>query len=179
MKGIPPPFFRAGRLRVFLGVLSLVVFASPVRAQPKLPALFSDHMVLQRDMAAPIWGWASAGEVVKISGGGVEATATADGFGNWKTKLGPLKATTTPFELTVSAASGSVMIKDVLVGDVWICSGQSNMQWSRWLLDHSEGGGKGSGQSLDPVVCGEDKSQPRTFEHGGKGCLAGGNPDCH
>lgn len=113
-----------------VAALLFASFAAAVQAQPKLPTLFSDHMVLQRDIAAPIWGRAGAGEEVKISGGGVESTATADASGKWMAKLNALKATPTPFELTVSTKSGSVTIKDVLVGDVWVCSGQSNMQFA-------------------------------------------------
>lgn len=110
--------------------LFFALFSPIVQAQPKLPTLFSDHMVLQRDIAAPIWGWAAPGEEVKISGGGVEATATTDASGKWMTKLNALKATPAPFDLSVSTKGGTVTIKDVLVGDVWICSGQSNMQFA-------------------------------------------------
>ena len=127
---------------MLLGALFFAMAASLAQAALKLPTLFSDHMVLQRDVAVPIWGWAAAGEEVKISGGGVEATATADASGKWITKLNALKASSTPFELTVSAPSGSVTIKDVLVGDVWLCSGQSNMAFpvgssSTWKEEES------------------------------------------
>ena len=104
----------------------LLIFSSPAaHADVKLPAVFSDHMVLQREMAAPVWGTASAGEAITVSIDGQTQSTKANNEGNWSLKLKPLKAGG-PHTLSV-VGSNSVEFKDVLVGDVWIGSGQSNM----------------------------------------------------
>jgi len=92
-------------------------------AELKLAALFSDHMVLQCDKPVPIWGWANAGETVTVEFAGQTKKTTADANGKWKVKLDPLKASAEPRELKV----GGLVIHDVLVGEVWLGSGQSNM----------------------------------------------------
>lgn len=108
-------------------------------ADIKLPSLFSDHMVLQRGTNVAVWGTASPNEHLNIrlslqgSSTGqrqVEVKCTASGDGKWKVYLPPLQAGG-PYELVVSGEnSGPVTIHDVMVGDVWVCSGQSNMEWS-------------------------------------------------
>lgn len=106
--------------------------AAALRADVKMPAIFGDHMVLQRNSKIPVWGWAGAGEKVKVSFEGATAKTTADANGNWKVELQPVKAakdTGKPQSMTISG-SNTVTIQDVLVGDVWICSGQSNMEFS-------------------------------------------------
>jgi sialate O-acetylesterase len=97
------------------------------QANVKLPAVLADHMVLQQQQPVPVWGWADPGEKVSVSFGDQKATATADDKGKWSVKLKPLKANETPGELTV-AGNDTVTLKDILVGEVWICSGQSNME---------------------------------------------------
>ncbi|HEY5038079.1 MAG TPA: sialate O-acetylesterase, partial [bacterium] len=99
--------------------------ASPSSAELRLPAIFGDHMVLQQGTAS-VWGWAQAGKTVTVSLAGQEVSATVGSDGKWKVALPPLKAGG-PFELSVSG-DGSVTLSDVLVGDVWIGSGQSNME---------------------------------------------------
>lgn len=99
------------------------------RTEAKLPALFSDHMVLQRDMEVPVWGTASPGERVTVTLGAGTASTQADPSGKWSVRLPQMPASVNPAELKV-AASNTVTIKDVLVGDVWICSGQSNMAFT-------------------------------------------------
>jgi len=91
----------------------------------KLPPAISDHMVLQREFAAPIWGTAAPGEEVSVSISGQTKTTTADDKGNWKVKLDPLKVAE-GLTLTVKGTN-TIEIKDVLVGEVWVGSGQSNM----------------------------------------------------
>jgi len=120
------PFFP----RLFLGILSAgAVMAVPqARADVKMPAIFGDHMVLQRDGSVPFWGWAEPGETVTVSAGGDQATATADKDGKWEAKLSNLKASSTPIEVTVKGKN-QLTFTDVLVGDVWVCSGQSNMEF--------------------------------------------------
>lgn len=98
-------------------------------AELRLPSVFGSHMVLQREMAVPVWGWADAGEEVTVTFRDQTKTATADGEGRWSVKLDPL-AVGDPATLTVTGQQGKVEFTDVLVGEVWVCSGQSNMQWS-------------------------------------------------
>jgi sialate O-acetylesterase len=98
-------------------------------AELKLSTLFSDHMVLQRDKPVPVWGWANAGEQVTVSFGSQKKAAIADAAGKWMAKLDPMPASAEPRELQVSSTSNQqpVTVKDVLVGEVWLGSGQSNM----------------------------------------------------
>lgn len=117
------------RLLALSFCLSLVALR-PASAAPPIPAsLFSDHMVLQRDASVPVWGTADPGTDVKISFAGQTAATKANQQGQWKVKLDPLKASARPQSMTISGADGStaVTINDVLVGDVWVGSGQSNM----------------------------------------------------
>jgi len=95
------------------------------RAAVKLPAIFSDHMVLQADTAASVWGWADEGEEVSVSIAGQTLTAEARADGKWSVKLAALKPSTT-HTLTVKG-SNTLTVNDVLVGEVWLASGQSNM----------------------------------------------------
>ena len=99
----------------------------------KLAAMFADHMVMQREQVAPVWGWADPGEDVTVSFGGQKKTAKADADGKWMVKLDPFQASAEPRELKV----GSVVIHDVLVGDVWLCSGQSNMHFQMNRVENS------------------------------------------
>ena len=111
------------------GLWLLNAFATclPAFAEVRLPSVLGDGMVLQRDMPAPIWGTASPGEKVSVAVAGQEVSTTAGDDGRWLVKLPPLKAGG-PFEMTV-AGRNTITRKDILVGEVWICSGQSNMVW--------------------------------------------------
>jgi len=95
--------------------------------RPFLHPLFTDHVVLQRDVPTPVWGWAEPGQRVKVALAGQSVETTADARGKWMARLGPYPAGG-PHVLAVSGPK-AVEIKDVLVGDVWLCSGQSNMEW--------------------------------------------------
>src|SRR5665213_4016284 len=108
-----------------LALAALLTGASTSLADVKLPALFGDHMVLQQDISAPVWGTAAPGEKVTVKLGDQEASATAGADGRWMAKLASLK-TGGPLEMTVKG-SNSITVHDVLVGEVWVCSGQSNM----------------------------------------------------
>ncbi len=116
---------------VLKAVLSTTAFLSLTalcaQADVKLHNLFTDHMVLQRDIAVPVWGWADDGEQVTVEFRGKKVSTTAKG-GKWMVKLGKLKAGG-PDELKVSGKN-SITLADVLVGEVWLASGQSNMEWS-------------------------------------------------
>ncbi|MDG3004965.1 sialate O-acetylesterase [Paludisphaera sp. Pla2] len=103
-------------------------WAGPARADVKLPAIFGDHMVLQRSLPLNVWGWAEPGEDVTVKFHGQTRTTKGGGDGKWSVVLEPVAAGG-PFEMVVSGKN-TVTFNDVLVGEVWVCSGQSNMQWS-------------------------------------------------
>jgi sialate O-acetylesterase len=105
--------------------LLLVFMTASLQAEVKIPAFFNDHMVLQRNISVPIWGWASPGEVINVNFGNQSISAKTNENGKWMLKLKPMEANLKGQTLTIANHS----IKDVLVGEVWICSGQSNMQW--------------------------------------------------
>jgi len=113
--------------RVLVVSLVTVCGALPAAADVRLPKLFTDHMVLQRGATVPVWGWADDGDLVTVSIQGQKESATAEN-GAWRVNLKKLKVGG-PFELVVQG-NNSITISDVLVGEVWLCGGQSNMQWS-------------------------------------------------
>ncbi|MCX7935910.1 MAG: sialate O-acetylesterase, partial [Planctomycetota bacterium] len=94
----------------------------------RLPAIFGDNMVLQAEIAAPVWGWAAPAEKVTVTIAGQEKAAAADDQGRWQLKLDPLPPGG-PHEMTVATAQSKIAIKNIMVGEVWLCSGQSNMQF--------------------------------------------------
>ena len=108
---------------------ALLLLPAAVFAQVRTAAVFQSNMVLQRDMIHPVWGTAAAGENIKVSFAGQTRETTADADGKWMVKLDPLKMSKTGGELKVEGAKNSVVLNNVLVGDVWLCSGQSNMEW--------------------------------------------------
>ncbi len=109
-----------------LAFLTLGALASA--AELRLPAVFSDHMVLQRDKAVAVWGWADAAEEVTIEFAGQKKAAKADASGQWSLRLDPLTASAESRRLTATGKDGrKAEVSDVLVGDVWLGSGQSNM----------------------------------------------------
>ncbi len=115
-------------IRFFLALL-LTAATFPAQADVRLPGFFNDHMVLQRDIPIPFWGWADPGEKVSIRlGENAVVSASADNLGKWKVELAAMKAGG-PYQITVSAGN-SIEIDDVLIGEVWLCSGQSNMEWT-------------------------------------------------
>ena len=112
-------------LRIVPAFLVCIGLTSASSADVKLPAVFGDHMALQCDAPVPVWGWASPGEKVTVSTSGQSKTATADSNGKWSLKLDALKAGG-PIEVTIQG-NNSIRLSDVLVGEVWLGSGQSNM----------------------------------------------------
>jgi sialate O-acetylesterase len=99
-------------------------------AEVSLPNVFSDHMVLQRRQPNKVWGKAAAGEKVSVSIGTQSQAATAGSDGAWQVTLAPLEASNTPLRLVVKGQANQVAVEDVLVGEVWIASGQSNMEYA-------------------------------------------------
>lgn len=122
----------ARSLAVFTGVLLL---AAELVAAPKLAALFTDHAVLQRGVPVPVWGSAAPGERVELSYRDIKISAVADASGRWRVTL-PVMDVGAPAELSVRG-DGTVSARDVVVGDVWVISGQSNMAWP---LSKDDGG---------------------------------------
>jgi sialate O-acetylesterase len=114
---------------LFSMVLSGALLALQVSAyaELKLPAIFSDNMVLQQQMTVPVWGWAAPDAEVSVKFAGQTKFARADADGKWLVKLGKLKASFTPQNLVVTAGETKTFT-NVLVGEVWLGSGQSNME---------------------------------------------------
>jgi len=125
---------RCARGAILAMLLSRVALAG--EAKPFLHSLFHDHMVIQRGVAAPVWGWTTPGAKVTAEMAGKSAIATADKDGRWEAKLGPFEAGG-PHALKI-AGPQSVTISDVLVGEVWVCGGQSNMQFNLSTI-HDDG----------------------------------------
>jgi sialate O-acetylesterase len=128
-KHFPNMSFRSKNLlqTVLIALLSFT-FCETTQAEVMLPKLFSDHAVLQRDVAVPVWGWASPGEQVTVEIAGQVLKTKAGKDGNWQVRLAP-HAAGGPFEMTVKGKN-TIVLKDLLFGEVWVCGGQSNMQWT-------------------------------------------------
>jgi sialate O-acetylesterase len=105
------------------------VTAAEMRADVKLPNVIGSHMVLQRDKPLPIWGAAAAGEEVTVKFLDQSKSTRTDDNGNWKVVLAAVKADGKAHEMTITGKN-TIKLEDVLIGEVWIGSGQSNMQWS-------------------------------------------------
>jgi sialate O-acetylesterase len=113
---------------VFAGVLVMSLGSGmSARADVTLSKIFTDHAVLQRDMAMPVWGTAEPGEKVTVKLGVAQAATEADARSNWSVRLPAQKLNATGQDLVVSGKN-TITVKDVLVGDVWLCGGQSNME---------------------------------------------------
>lgn len=111
-----------------VALLLLGTAAPAARAEIKLPSIFGPHMVLQRDQKDKVWGTAEPGERVVVAVAGQEKATQAGPDGKWSVVLDPIPAGG-PHSLSVSGKKDTVVLDDVLVGEVWICSGQSNMEW--------------------------------------------------
>ena len=128
---------RFGQTFLLWGLLGILV--SPLLTKAELPFLhpsFSDHAVLQRKASVPIWGWTEPGEQVVVSLAHQTMLAKADETGRWEVRLGPFNPGG-PHRLKV-AGSQTVVVDDVMIGDVWLCSGQSNMEWPVTLSQNPE-----------------------------------------
>lgn len=114
-------------------VLAFILFGLASCGSPAalvLPDLFSDHALLQRSEKTALWGSASAGDKITVTLGSAATKETvADASGKWKVDLDLRTSPNGPFDLTVKGTSDSLVIHDVVVGDVWVCSGQSNMEF--------------------------------------------------
>lgn len=106
-------------------------------ANVTLPSIFSDHAVLQKSNRVPVWGKAEPGEAVAVSLDGITAETTAGKDGKWQASLDLHAAKSGPFELAVQGKN-KIVLSDILVGEVWLCSGQSNMEWPVELSANAE-----------------------------------------
>ncbi len=123
-------------LRMATGIMSLALFLYPpvLKGAVTLPALFGNHMVLQRDHSNPVWGWGHPGERITVKaiqqdGAWREHSTVTGADGKWLVRLDPMEARSR-WTLVVEGQNNEVRITDVVVGEVWLCAGQSNMQWS-------------------------------------------------
>ncbi len=116
------------RFAIAIALTLVSVGFDRVHADVKLPAVIDSHMVLQRDMPLPIWGWADAGEEVTVTLGAQSLTTNADDQGKWRVTLNAKSADGKSYSLTVKGKN-TVKLEDILIGDVWVGSGQSNMEW--------------------------------------------------
>ena len=115
-------------LAILLFLLAGTGILPSARADVTLPSVFGDHMIIQRDARITIWGWAEPGERVTVELGTRKRKTSADNDGRWQVILPPFRSGGGPLTLIVTG-DNTLAIEDVLIGEVWVCSGQSNMQW--------------------------------------------------
>jgi len=120
---------KLNRILVLFAAMLLCPLAMLNAADLKLSALFSDHMVLQRDKPVAVWGWGDPGEQITVEFSGQKQAVKADAAGKWMVKLAPMKANNEPQVMLIRGSVGNRQskIEDILVGEVWLGSGQSNM----------------------------------------------------
>ena len=116
----PIPFF----------FLALFFLCGSALAELRTPSIIGENMVLQQKHKNPIWGWAEAGEAITVSIAGQTHKTKADKSGAWKVTLNSMEASAKAATLSIKGKSSSLSYPNVLVGEVWICSGQSNMGWA-------------------------------------------------
>jgi sialate O-acetylesterase len=118
--------------KLFSGIilsLLLLTMAQEGHAKVKLPSLFNEGMVLQRDQKIPVWGWADPAEQVKITFNNKTYTTVAGKDSTWSVSMEAMKAGG-PYTMAIAGHTNTITIKDILMGDVWVCSGQSNMEFT-------------------------------------------------
>lgn len=132
----------------WLLVMGLVVTVCPLAADVSLPAIFSDHAVLQKSGRVPVWGRAEPGEKVSVTLGQAKAETTAGEGRRWEVVLDLSRSGPGPFNLVVQGAN-TLTVSDVLVGEVWLASGQSNMEW---ILSNTNDAAKEIAASANPQL---------------------------
>jgi sialate O-acetylesterase len=141
---------RLNHLNCFAAAALALVSSQSLFAEVKLPAIIGDNMVLQRGVEVPLWGWADANEKVTAKLGDKSSDATAGPDGKWKLKLPAQEASDKPVEITVTGAAGkAITLKNILIGDVWVCSGQSNMEYGLGGADH---GAEDTAAATNPMI---------------------------
>ncbi|MHB9131743.1 MAG: sialate O-acetylesterase [Armatimonadota bacterium] len=141
-------------------MLPVALLSPPVRANVILPSVFSDNMVLQRETKVPIWGWANPRERVTLAIGKWKSSVTAGTDGKWQVRL-PKYAAGGPYTITITA-SNTLTLSDVLFGEVWLCSGQSNMQM--YVGPSKYGWRAGGVENYAQVIAAADFPQIRLFD---------------
>lgn len=119
-------------LMIFFLLISGATFA-----RLHFAGIFTDHAVLQRGKPIPVWGWAKSGEKIKVLFNGQQVQSTANDQGKWLVTLTPVEAGG-PYTLTAKTTKETVTLSDIMVGEVWICSGQSNMEWPLEQTDNAK-----------------------------------------
>ena len=125
-------------MKRIVSILSLILLFQSSFAQVKLPRLVRDSMILQRDTKIKIWGWSSPNEKIKINFNKKNFKTKADANGNWLVSLPAMKAGG-PYTMNIDA-NNHIALKDILIGDVWLCGGQSNMDLLR-SIEHGTSNG--------------------------------------
>ena len=113
--------------RFFLSLVTIAVLQT-VTAEIRMPKFFSDNMVLQRERPIRIWGWASRNESVSVLFNGTQVSAGTNRMGRWQVEL-PAMPHGGPYEMIIRGSRREIRFTNILLGDVWLCSGQSNMEW--------------------------------------------------
>jgi sialate O-acetylesterase len=144
-----------------VAVILLLFSALGIRANITLPDVLSEGMVLQRDRLVPIWGQADPGEVVTVSFAGRSAKAVAGLDGKWQVRIGPFRANASPATLNISGKN-QIELKNILVGEVWLVSGQSNMQR---LLSETTNGAEAIAAANYPLIRLFTVSRQVAFKH--------------
>lgn len=124
--------FKSILVSVLLGLVGVALAVEPKTNAPAimLGSPIGDHAVLQRDMPVPVWGWCEPGVKITVEFGGQKKSTEAGKDGKWMVNFEPLKASDKAAEMVITDSAGNkVTLKDILVGEVWLCSGQSNMQY--------------------------------------------------
>lgn len=114
------------KIQIYI-ILCLSIFVNQMQAEVRLPAIFSDHMVMQAGKQIKVWGWSDKNEAIEIRIGDKIKKTKADKQGNWSLFVDPLPYGG-PYIMQVKGKSNTIIINDILIGEVWLCSGQSNME---------------------------------------------------
>ncbi|MNQ35891.1 hypothetical protein D3C85_493960 [compost metagenome] len=126
----------------FLSLSIFLICTFNLSSQVTLPKILGHNMVLQQLKDVPVWGTASPGEKISVAFAGQNKTTIADNSGKWSVKLKPMKASFTPREMTIKGTN-TIVLKNILVGEVWLCSGQSNMEYAMRKYSKFESAVKG------------------------------------
>ncbi|WP_368564230.1 sialate O-acetylesterase [Pseudoxanthomonas sp. UTMC 1351] len=148
---------------------ALLLFSPSAQAKVELPLLFSDGAIVQRDKPLPVWGWASPGAKIEVEFDGRSATATAAKDGAWRVEL-PAHKAGGPYILRVRGDGEAVAVNDVLVGDVWLASGQSNMEWPLYQAKDAQ---QAIASANDPLI--RHFKVPKSWSEKPETRLAGGS----
>jgi len=119
--------------RISLAIVALFVSVT-VWAQIRLPNVLGSNMVLQQKQPVPVWGWTKAGKTVKVVFDNQTKSTVADTAGYWKVTLSSLKANAKPQDMLISSDTSNIKLTNILIGEVWLCSGQSNMEYTMKLM---------------------------------------------